>query len=241
MKKFIAMVPNTLTLMNLFCGMMAITYAFSGDLVMVFWMVMASAVFDFLDGFAARVLRAYSALGADLESLSDMVSFGVVPGMVVYQLLSMDFAWPWVGFLVTLFSALRLAKFNNDTRQGDEFRGLATPACTMMIVSLGAVYQSSPDSFWWIAQPWFLISLSVVLSALLVSDLVMFALKFKSFGIRTNALRYGFMLASLLIILLTGYVSLSIVVLLYIVISLVMATVGKSPCQAKNSCISDKK
>lgn len=234
MKKITAFIPNTLTLMNLFCGMMAVTYAFSGDLVMVFWMVMASAVFDFLDGFAARMLGAYSALGADLDSLSDMVSFGVVPGMVVYHLFPAEFAWPWVGFLVTLFSALRLAKFNNDTRQGDEFRGLATPACTMMIVSLGAVYQTVPDSFGWIAQPWFLICLSVALSLLLVSDFVMFALKFKSFSMNgVNMLRYAFLAASLVIVILAEYLSLAIIVLLYIVISLVMGAVSKSDDSAK--------
>lgn len=234
MKKITAFIPNTLTLMNLFCGMMAVTYAFSGDLVMVFWMVMASAVFDFLDGFAARMLGAYSALGADLDSLSDMVSFGVVPGMVVYHLFPAEFAWPWVGFLVTLFSALRLAKFNNDTRQGDEFRGLATPACTMMIVSLGAVYQTVPDSFGWIAQPWFLICLSVALSLLLVSDFVMFALKFKSFSMSgVNMLRYAFLASSLVIVILAEYLSLAIIVLLYIVISLVMGAVSKSDDSAK--------
>lgn len=234
MKKITAFIPNTLTLMNLFCGMMAVTYAFSGDLVMVFWMVMASAVFDFLDGFAARMLGAYSALGADLDSLSDMVSFGVVPGMVVFHLFPAEFAWPWVGFLVTLFSALRLAKFNNDTRQGDEFRGLATPACTMMIVSLGAVYQTVPDSFGWIAQPWFLICLSVALSLLLVSDFVMFALKFKNFSLSgVNMLRYAFLAASLVIVILAEYLSLAIIVLLYIVISLVMGAVSKSDDSAK--------
>lgn len=234
MKKITAFIPNTLTLMNLFCGMMAVTYAFSGDLVMVFWMVMASAVFDFLDGFAARMLGAYSALGADLDSLSDMVSFGVVPGMVVFHLFPAEFAWPWVGFLVTLFSALRLAKFNNDTRQGDEFRGLATPACTMMIVSLGAVYQTMPDSFGWIAQPWFLICLSVALSLLLVSDFVMFALKFKNFSLSgVNMLRYAFLASSLVIVILAGYLSLAIIVLLYILISLVMGAVSKSDDSTK--------
>lgn len=234
MKKIIASIPNTLTLMNLFCGMMAVTYAFSGDLVMVFWLVMAAAIFDFLDGFAARMLGAYSALGADLDSLSDMVSFGVVPGMVIYHLFPAEFAWPWLGFLVTLFSALRLAKFNNDTRQGEEFRGLATPACTMMIVSLGAVCQSTPESFGWIAQPWFLICLSVALSALLVSDFVMFALKFKSFGFSgVNLLRYAFLVASLVIVCLAGYLSLAVIVLLYVVLSLVVGAVRKSDDSSK--------
>lgn len=224
MKKIIAFIPNTLTLMNLFCGMMAISYAFSGDFVMVFWMVMGSAVFDFLDGFAARMLGAYSALGADLDSLSDMVSFGVVPGMVIFHLFAEGFAWPWVGFLVTLFSALRLAKFNNDTRQGEEFRGLATPACTMMIVSLGAVFAGEPEAFWWIGEPWFLIGLSVVLSGLLVSDFVMFALKFKGFGLKGgNSLRYAFLLACGGIIWVTGYLGVALSVVVYVVVSVATA------------------
>lgn len=224
-------IPNTLTLMNLLCGMFALSFAFTLNFEMVFWAVIAAAGFDFLDGFAARGLKAYSTIGADLDSLADMVSFGAVPGVVIFQFLSVSAGFgetmtvACVGFLVTLFSALRLAKFNNDSRQGEEFRGLAVPASALLVVSLGAAYihQMSADTWMQVMiEPWFLVALTVILCFLLVCDLPMFSLKFKNFSVRDNALRYGFLLFSLAVILLAGWLALAIIVCSYVVLSVVL-------------------
>jgi CDP-diacylglycerol--serine O-phosphatidyltransferase len=143
--------PNTLTCLNLLCGCLALTNIFRGDLVTGAYLVGIAAVADFFDGLLARALRVSSPIGKDLDSLADMVSFGVVPGAIMFKLLGMpngmststiignaSFAalLPFGAFLITIFSALRLAKFNNDTRQTTSFIGLPTPACTLVVASL---------------------------------------------------------------------------------------------------------
>ncbi|RZK99241.1 MAG: CDP-diacylglycerol--serine O-phosphatidyltransferase, partial [Hymenobacter sp.] len=144
--------PNAITCLNLLCGCLALTFIFRGELVLGAYLVGAAAIADFFDGLLARALRVSTPIGKDLDSLADMVSFGVVPGAIMYQLLShalapkpeeSDFVLPglWVlipclGFVISIFSALRLAKFNNDTRQTTSFIGLPTPACTLVVASL---------------------------------------------------------------------------------------------------------
>jgi CDP-diacylglycerol--serine O-phosphatidyltransferase len=142
--------PNTLTCINLLCGCLALTFIFKGDLVTGAYLVGIAAVADFFDGLLARALRVSSPIGKDLDSLADMVSFGVVPGAITYRLLTQAFGsettaagfsdpaslLPYLGFVISIFSALRLAKFNNDTRQTTSFIGLPTPACTLVVASL---------------------------------------------------------------------------------------------------------
>lgn len=228
LQRIVKSIPNTLTLMNLTCGLFAIMFALELNFEMVFWAVIASALFDFLDGAAARLLKAYSAIGADLDSLSDMVSFGVVPGMVIYSLLlGVGFSMPWLGFIVTLFAALRLAKFNNDTRQGEEFRGLAVPAATLVVVGVAMAYSLSVScvsglysNAGFMGAPWFLLLLTVLISGLMVCDIPMFSLKFKSLKFADNKLRYGFLILSLLLVLAFGWVSPALVVTLYVLLSI---------------------
>lgn len=241
-------IPNTITLGNLFCGCFALVQAFNNDLVWAAYFVGMSLVLDFFDGFTARALKVSSPIGKDLDSLADMVTFGVVPGVVMFKMLSFTLApiyitdlftgtepktdsyLPYIGFIITIFSCIRLAKFNNDTRQSDSFIGLPTPANTMVICSFPLIAQVQIESQGLnLLQykellpilSWFLIGLSVVLSLLLVAEIPLFALKFKNFSWAGNKLVYSFLVMTVLLILLLKFVAIPLVILLYILISMV--------------------
>ncbi len=218
MRRIIKCIPNTLTLANLFCGCLAVTYALDGDARTAFWLVITAAVFDFFDGFAARLLKAHSPIGADLDSLADMVSFGVVPSAVLYSL-----GLGWFGFIVALFSALRLAKFNIDERQSVEFIGLPTPANALFFTSIGYVL-ATYDSGYFVdvfSTKWFLYVLAVSFSLLMVSEIRMFSLKLKSFSFKANALVYCFLIFSAVLLVIFGVGAVPFVMLVYIITSLV--------------------
>ena len=239
MKKVIAFIPNLLTLCNLLCGCAAVSVLFlRADFQAAFWLVIAAAVFDFFDGFAARMLHVSSPIGKELDSLADMVSFGLVPAVVVYMLLMLNLIWDgmqWMaygGFLIAALSALRLAKFNIDERQTEEFRGLPTPACALFFVSLpmlflpgngveglAAVALTAPTGWGWLAHPAVLLALTVAFSALLVCDMPMFSLKFKTFGLEKNRLRYVFLSLSVILVIWLRMAAPAVIILLYIVIS----------------------
>lgn len=220
-------VPNFLTLANLVAGALAVVFALRDHAYDVSLMlIIVAAVCDFFDGFAARLLKQQSPLGVQLDSLADDISFGLAPAVVMYDLFCHStsyYALPeeimsWLGylcFIVAAFSALRLAKFNIDTTQTAEFEGLPTPANALMLMSLAALALKGDVALY---QEHILI-ISVAASFLLISPIRMFALKFKSFKIADNKLRYSFILASLLpIIFLTKYSVVAIIVL-YIVLS----------------------
>lgn len=234
MKQIIRAIPNTLTSANLFCGCCAVYAAVMGDYTSVFWLILAAAVFDFFDGFAARILRAYSPIGAQLDSLADMVSFGVAPATVVFSLLTirMDMAviTPWyafVAFMLAVFAALRLAKFNIDTRQSEEFRGLPTPAMALFFTSFAVSYNAviASDS---VVLIYSLLGLVAIFCALMVCDVRMFSFKFKSFSVQKNILRYSFAAFSVLMIVLLGVAAPAVIILAYILVSLVRAIVLKT-------------
>jgi CDP-diacylglycerol--serine O-phosphatidyltransferase len=237
-------IPNTITCANLFCGCLALVKAFQGDLEWTAYLVGIAAVLDFLDGFAARMLNAYSVIGKDLDSLADMVTFGVVPGVVMFKLITLSrligdaqahgvydtaalayedtvYSPAYIGFAITIFSAIRLAKFNNDSRQSDSFIGLPTPANTILICSLPLVLAHNKEMALWFMNPSFLCILSCVTSLLLVSEIPLFSLKFKSFGWSVNSLRYIFLLLSLLLIFTTHFIGITLIVILYILLSIV--------------------
>ena len=232
--------PNAVTCLNLLCGCLALKYIFAGELETGAWLVAAGAVADFADGLLARALRVSSAIGKDLDSLADMVSFGVVPGAILYQLLQagltgggtawppyISFMWPEIinygpffGFIVTIFSALRLAKFNNDTRQTTSFIGLPTPACTLVVASLPLIL--SHDRFGLhavILNPWLLLGLTMLLSGLLVAELPLFALKFKTLRWGDNRRRFIFILLAAGLLLGLQAAAVPLVVLLYVLLS----------------------
>lgn len=183
--KIIRYIPDTITSMNLLCGAVGVICAFEGRLESAFYMMIAAAVFDFLDGFAARALGAHTDIGKELDSLSDMVSFGLLPAIMLHRLMvetGNASAWSYIPLAIAVFSALRLAKFNIDDSQKDNFIGLATPACAMLCGALVHYICKTPDSFLapWAGTRLFIPVLSLILCALLVSRIPMFSLKFKA-------------------------------------------------------------
>ena len=240
MKKNVSSIPNTLTCLNLALGCAAIVFAFQHDFITVFWLVIAACVCDFLDGFAARMLKAYSPTGADLDSLADMVSFGVVPSVVLYQMMTAGFAesslLPMAAFLVAVFSALRLAKFNNDPRQSEEFRGLATPASAIFVVSLGAIAACGgvcPALLPALSDPVVLLATVVALCGLMVCDIPMFSFKFKNFGLKNNLVRYIFILFAAVVVLLLEYAAPAVIILAYVLVSLFRRIFSSKVADAK--------
>ena len=237
--------PNAITCLNLLCGCLALTFILGSGpepaarlrgLETGAYLVALAALADFADGLVARALRVSSAIGKDLDSLADMVSFGVVPGAILMQLLNLAGQspsdgnagplsglglWlPYFGFLVSIFSALRLAKFNNDTRQSDSFIGLPTPACTLVVASLPLIL--THDQFGLtssLLSPWLLLGLTGLLSGLLVAELPLFALKFKSFGWAGNQRRFLFLALSAALLLFLRAAAVPLVVLLYVLLS----------------------
>ena len=192
-------IQNTITSTNLLCGAVGVICAFEGRLETAFYLMIAAAVFDFCDGLAARALGAYSEIGKELDSLSDMVSFGLLPAIMLHRLMihcGNDSIWNYIPLVIAVFSALRLAKFNIDEEQKDNFIGLATPACALFCGSLVHYVCSTPDSFLvpWIETRLFIPVLSIVLSLLLVCRMPMFSLKFKpgQKGSIVYRLRVGF-------------------------------------------------
>lgn len=216
-------IPNTLTCLNLFSGCMATVVAFQGEYQWALFLIVCSAVFDFFDGMAARLLNAHSPIGKDLDSLADDVSFGVAPSAIVYSFLEeiciFDFQWlPYAAFLISVFSALRLAKFNNDTRQTSSFVGLPVPANALFWASLVVGFHD------WIYtwHPLAVVALIGCSCFLLVCELPMFSLKFKSLAWRDNRVSFLFLLVCLPLLLL-GVKALAIIVLWYILLSCVTA------------------
>lgn len=230
-------IPSAITLFNLFLGCIAVVWALTGKLFDVPYIIIIAVAADFFDGFAARMLKATSKFGLQLDSLADMVTFGVVPGLIMYQLLTMSFEGTGLStnlellylapaFLITLSAALRLAKFNIDERQQDGFLGLPTPACTAFIVSLVPIVENNTFGLANIVlSEWFLYIVTVLFSFLMVVELPMFTLKFKHFRLKGNELRYLSFVVFLTLLLTVGWFSFTICVLLYILFSVINAWV----------------
>ena len=175
-------IPNAITSLNLLCGVVGVVFALSGRPDVAFYLMLAAAVCDFCDGFAARLLHAYSPVGKELDSISDMVSFGVLPSVMLYNLMRSAGNPLWLSLiplLVALFSGLRLAKFNVDERQHDSFLGLPTPACAMACGSIAAFCHFKPLSPFTAlcSSGWFIPALAILLCILLVCELPMFSFK----------------------------------------------------------------
>ena len=222
-------IPNCITLCNLLCGIGSIISSLVlNDLQVAFAFVLASAVFDFFDGFSARLLNQYSAVGVQLDSLADIVSFGVAPavGMAVLcgampSAFELNDTWCevlcYVPLIVAAFSALRLAKFNIDETQKEEFEGLATPPSAILLLSLGALC----DRYSLVVELEWLVLISVLVAILLVSPVRMFSFKFKSWRWDDNKLRYIFLLVSVVAILSLRLYAIPFVIVMYIVLSAV--------------------
>ncbi|MGN8069155.1 CDP-diacylglycerol--serine O-phosphatidyltransferase [Mucilaginibacter sp. SG564] len=220
--------PNAITCANLFSGCIGIVFAFQGNLIIAAYAIFLSSIFDFFDGLASRVLNSYSFIGKDLDSLADMVSFGFLPSAILYELYlkapQIDHISPYlcyVAFLITVFSALRLAKFNNDTRQSDSFIGLPTPANAIFIASLPLIMQQYHGLDVYILNPYVLTVLVVVMCVLLVSEIPLMSLKFKNRDFNKNIFRYLLLLFSAILILFFKFVAVPVVIFIYITLSLI--------------------
>lgn len=226
-------IPNIITLLNLFCGTIAVVLAVQGRLDWAFFFVALGIFFDFFDGFFARLLNVKSDLGLQLDSLADMVTSGVVPGVGMFQLLSKsDFVtqngglfseiFPYFGFLITLASAYRLAKFNIDTRQTTGFIGLPTPANALFILSLPVILQyHSADLFQNVLQnTWILAGITLLSSYMLNAEIPLFALKFKDYSFQNNKIKYMFLIVSVLGLLFFQLIAIPMIIVLYVIISI---------------------
>lgn len=213
--------PNFLTCCNLLCGCLGIVFLLEERAVPAAYFVWASCVFDFFDGFAARLLKVSSPIGKELDSLADVVSFGVLPAMVMYKLIgdhSAHQVLPYIGFSIAAFAALRLAIFNIDETQSDSFKGLNTPATTLFITSLPML----PDAVGkWLFQDWLLTAMTLVLSLLMVSRIEIFALKFKNFSWADNQIRFTFLVLAVLLLILLQVSAIPLIILLYVGMSLI--------------------
>ncbi|MEO8151374.1 MAG: CDP-alcohol phosphatidyltransferase family protein, partial [Bacteroidia bacterium] len=262
-------IPNSLTCANLLCGCIGIKFAYEGNLLWSVYLIGAALVFDFFDGFVARLLKVSSPIGKDLDSLADMVTFGVLPGVIMYQLIfkadCFHPGWhtvinnkpllPYIAFMIPVFSALRLAKFNNDPRQTDSFIGVPTPAVTMFIASIPLMISDPlvrpPQQGWTFYPPlsgvldtlsvfsdtqtglpiplghapnftdqifsniYVLIAITIVVSFLLVSELPLFALKFKNFSWADNKIRFVFLICCVVLMIIFKFAAIPLIIILY--------------------------
>ena len=218
-------IPNALTCMNLFSGCIACVMAFHANFEMAMLFIVIGAVFDFFDGLAARLLHAYSNIGKDLDSLADDVSFGVAPALIVFSLfkeinypdyLSFLANWlPYAAFLIAVFSALRLAKFNNDTRQTTSFIGLPVPANALFWASL--IAGCKPIASY---HPLLTLALVCLFSWLLVSEIPMFSLKFKNLSWKENKIAFIFVIISAILLITLKIAGFAAVIVWYILLSI---------------------
>lgn len=238
-KSFFWFVPNSITSLNVLSGCLSIVFAFEGNIVAAGLLILIAAVFDFFDGFAARMLKAYSEMGKQLDSLADMISFGVAPTIIAFQLLKNIIAPNsqisdltvnqglilLIPFIMAIFSALRLAKFNIDTRQSESFIGVPTPANAMVWASFPLILQYQNDSIIanWLSIPIVIILLIVLLSSSLVTELPLFSLKFKNFSFTDNKLRFSFLILSAALIAFFGFAAIPMIIILYIIMSIIFS------------------
>ncbi|MDA7803700.1 CDP-alcohol phosphatidyltransferase family protein [Crocinitomix sp.] len=276
------LIPNLFTAGNLVGGILAIIFTLTGRIEIAPYFIFASAIMDFLDGFMARLLKVPSEIGKQLDSLADMVTFGVAPGIIVYELLrnyfvmgyygpdwgldnfkfpiadiNIEQAWansdvagsayfqyiPYVAFIIPVFALFRLAKFNLDTRQSDSFIGLPTPAMTLFFavipilvtnayngVLIGeiSVYSLQFQLTTIVMTSWFLVISAIVMSILMVSEIPLFALKFKHFKFKGNEIRYLFLTVSILMLATLFFWALPLIIILYVILSLINNGIAKN-------------
>ncbi|GHV21062.1 CDP-diacylglycerol--serine O-phosphatidyltransferase [Bacteroidia bacterium] len=245
MKTLIKNIPNTITCLNLFSGSLACVLVMERNYTGAFIFIVFAAIFDFLDGFAARLLKAYSPLGKELDSLADVISFGLAPGLLAFSFLqkivessSIGVGIHFLGFLIPIFAAIRLAKFNIDTRQTNSFLGLPVPANALfwgaLIPTLNAVFFGNELEIFPIGNyiqkmegiygndlflSIIIISFIIIFCLLMVSELPMFSLKFKNYNWKGNELQYSLIIITILLIIFFRIFGVSLSILAYILMS----------------------
>jgi len=239
-------IPNMITCLNLLFGCFSIVMAISGELTTAAYLIGVAAVLDFLDGMAARLLKVISGFGKELDSMADMVSFGVAPAILVFHILLSANQLPVViiygniniipffAFMITLFSALRLARFNIDTRQKEDFLGLPVPANALFFASFPLIIKNYNDlcsclqPFHYIfTNAYFYLSLTVVFSLLLVSNMPLFSLKVKNLKFKENSYRYFLLFLSLAMLIIFKFLAVPFIVIIYIILSLIKNSLKK--------------
>jgi CDP-diacylglycerol--serine O-phosphatidyltransferase len=229
-------IPNIITLLNLFCGCIALIFVAELNFEMAFFFVCLGIFFDFFDGFFARLFKVSSPLGLQLDSLADMVTSGVVPGFVMFSVLAGDYdkfshqeIIPYLGFIITLGACYRLANFNIDTRQTDSFIGLPTPANTLFIMSLPLILSANGSGFLHevLSNQWILLTITLLSAFIMNAEIPLFALKIKKLNFKDNALQIGFLLISLLLLFFFQFLGFALVIVFYVLLSVAMNTFQK--------------
>jgi CDP-diacylglycerol--serine O-phosphatidyltransferase len=228
-----AQIPNAITSANLLCGCLALMQIAEGNLVNASLFVLAGAFFDFFDGMAARLLKVKSEIGAQLDSLADLVTFGVVPSFIAFKLIDLRTDEPslsYLALLIAVFSALRLAKFNIDDRQTEQFIGLPTPSNALFWISIPLMNWQveslksllAVDKIVAVFQnEFFIIAAVLILSYALVAEIPLLSLKFKNLSWQTNKSRFILLVSALILIVLFYFVAIPIILLLYLLISII--------------------
>ena len=234
-----------MTLGNLLCGCLGIVFVFEGNLLWASYLIFIAGILDFLDGFVARLLKQHSDIGKQLDSLADMVTFGILPSFIIYSLLNTNFFiaeneifgrlwtnlsknsvenknnWSYIAFILALFSCLRLAKFNIDTRQSDSFIGVPTPANAFVVSAFPLILEFNEEYTSFILNPTFLISYTLIMSYLLISEIPLFALKFKNFAWNSNQIKYIFLILSVILLVTLKFLAIPLIIFLYIILSVI--------------------
>lgn len=222
-------IPNTLTLLNLFSGVMGIIWVLDGQLFYGAYFVLIAAGFDFFDGFVARLLKVQSEIGKELDSLADVVSFGVLPGIILFVMVrdQSELSWlPYLTLIVPMLSAYRLAKFNLDSRQSDRFIGLPTPANALFISALPHLAMEMEFIGGFLASPWVIVGIAWVFAILLISELPLIALKFKNFKIGDNKMRFALIGIGLVSFSWMQLAGIPLLILAYIALSILEQAIG---------------
>ena len=231
-------IPNTITSLNLLSGCISIALAFEGYILFAVYMIFLAAIFDFMDGMSARLLKAYSVVGKELDSLADLVSFGVAPSVIIFHLMKIslfktvhlppienltitEILFLLIPFFIAILSGVRLAKFNVDERQTENFIGLAVPANAIFFVSLYLVSViTTNDLLHTVLKNKYVLSVLVIIfSLLLVAEFPMFSLKFNNLGFRGNKIRYIFIVLSAILLISLHTIAIPIIIILYILLS----------------------
>lgn len=231
-----------MTLGNLLCGCLGIVFTFEGNLLWASYLIFIAGILDFLDGFVARLLNQHSEIGKQLDSLADMVTFGVLPSFIIAKLIQISTTkntvlsdllptnllsqiylptLAYAAFILALFSCLRLAKFNIDTRQSDSFIGVPTPANAFVVAAFPLILEFNPEFKYIILNSTILIAYTLIMSYLLISEIPLFALKFKSFSWVSNQIKYIFLILSVILLVALQFVAIPLIIFLYIILSVI--------------------
>ena len=217
-----AQLPNFITLLNLLSGVLGILWVLEGQPLYGAYFVILAAIFDFFDGFTARLLKVQSDMGKELDSLADVVSFGVLPGILLYSLTKSQTEatfLPYCTLIIPMLSAYRLAKFNLDTRQSDRFIGLPTPANALLLTTVPHLAARWPELSPWLSSPIALVIIAWLTSLLLVAELPLIALKFKKNSFTDNSYRYALLVIGAVCLIWLQLAGIPLVILAYLLLS----------------------